>query len=143
MYLVTTTILQFIFIFLCFLTRIAGYNQYNLLQNKFFIFIAFFFFQIVVNSLSYSKKKCSPNIKNIFNDSLFVALLSIIGYSIYIDLLTMKSTQYFIYPYLQSYHLSSLLSSTIIVSFIFIVKVFQIIFFGKEQCHENNYEFKY
>lgn len=144
MQLLTTTVLQFIFMFLSLIIGVPGSSENNLLKNKLLLFCGFFVFQIVVNSITNTQKRCNSNISNLFNDSLFVALLSIIGYSIYIDLVTMKSTQNLVFPYLQNSHLSSLLITGIVVSFIFLVKVFQIVFIGKEECNNNNnYEITY
>ena len=143
MQLLTTTVLQFIFMFLALLIGVPGSSENNLLKNKLLLFCGFFIFQIVINSVTNTQKNCNTNISNIFNDSLFVALLSIIGYSIYIDLVTMKATQNLISPYLQNNHLSSLLITGIVVSFIFFVKIFQIVFIGKEQCANNTYEITY
>ena len=143
MQLLTTTVLQFIFMFLALIIGVPGSSKNNLLKNKLLLFCGFFIFQIVINSVTNTQKNCNTNISNIFNDSLFVALLSIIGYSIYIDLVTMKATQNLISPYLQNNHLSSLLITGIVVSFIFFVKIFQIVFIGKEQCANNTYEITY
>ena len=143
MQLLTTTVLQFIFMFLSLIIGVPGSSENNLLKNKLLLFCGFFIFQIVINSVTSTQKNCNTNISNIFNDSLFVALLSIIGYSIYIDLVTMKSTQYLISPYLQNNHLSSLLITGIVVSFIFLVKILQIVFIGNEKCSNNTYEITY
>ena len=143
MQLLTTTVLQFIFMFLSLIIGVPGSSENNLLKNKLLLFSGFFVFQIVANSIMNTKNRCAPKLSNIFNDSFFVALLSIIGYSIYIDLVTMKSTQNLIFPYLQNNHLSSLLITGIVVSFIFFIKIFQIVFIGKEECSSNNYEITY
>lgn len=143
MQLLTTTVLQFIFLFLSLIIGVPGSSQNNLLKNKLILFSGFFVFQVVINSIMSTQNKCKPKLSNIFNDSFFVALLSIIGYSFYLDLVSMRSTYNFIYPYLRNYHLSSLLITIIIVSFIFFIKMFQIVFTGKEECSRSNYEITY
>lgn len=144
MQLLTTTVLQFIFMFISLLIGVPGSSGSNLLKNKLLLFSGFFVFQVVINSVTNTQSKCRPKVSNIFNDSFFVALLSIIGYSIYIDLVTMKSTQNLITPYLQNNHLSSLLITAVVVSFIFLIKVLQIVFIGREECNiGNSYEITY
>ena len=137
MQILSTTILQFVFIFLSLLIGVPGTDKYNILKNKLILFSGIFIFQIVINSLNKLNNRCNVRIKDIINDSFFVSLLSIIGYSIYIDLLTMENTRSLIKPYLENKHLNSLLISCIIVIFIFCIKIFQIIVSGNEQCSNN------
>ena len=145
MQLLSITVLQFIFMFMSLIIGVPGSSSNNLLKNKLLLFVGFFIFQLVINSLTKLQSKCRPKISNIFNDSFFVSLLSVIGYSLYIDLITMKDTKDLIAPYLDNKHLSSLLISGIVVLFIFLVKVFQIVILGKEECskYENQYEINY
>ena len=144
MYLLITTILQFIYLFFCLITFMPRFQQTDIIKKKIFIFVSFFFFQLVSNSItSVQKKNCKTTFKNILSDSLLVALLSIIGYSFYIDLVSMKSTQHIFYPYLQTFHLSSFLISAVVVSFIFSARIFQILVLGMQKCQENNVDLIY
>ncbi len=145
MKILSTTILQFIFIFLSLLIGVPGSDKYNILKNKLILFCGIFIFQIVINSVSKVNSRCKVRLKDIINDAFFVSLLSIVGYSIYTDLLTMDNTRSLIQPYLENKHLTSLLMSGIIVAFIFIIKIFQIIIGGREECSNNinEYEINY
>ena len=145
MQILSTTILQFIFIFLSLLIGVPGSDKYNILKNKLLLFCGIFIFQIIIISLNKVNTRCKVRIKDILNDAFFVSLLSIIGYSIYIDLLTMENTKKFIQPYLENNHMKSLLMSGVIVSFIFLIKLLQIIFGGNEECSnkENEFEINY
>ena len=143
MQLLITAVLQFMFMFISLIIGVPGSSENNILKNKLLLFSGFFIFQIIVNFINMTQKKCETKLSNVFNDSFFVALLSIIGYSIYIDLVTMKSTQNLVFPYLQNNHLSSLLITGIVVSFIFFIKIFQLVFTGGEQCITNKYEITY
>jgi len=145
MQILSTTILQFIFIFLSLLIGVPGSDKYNILKNKLLLFCGIFIFQIIIISLNKVNTRCKVRIKDILNDAFFVSLLSIIGYSFYIDLLTMENTKQFIQPYLENNHMKSLLMSGVIVSFIFLIKLLQIIFGGNEECSnkENEFEINY
>ena len=145
MQILSTTILQFIFIFLSLLIGVPGSDKYNILKNKLLLFCGIFIFQIIIISLNKVNTRCKVRIKDILNDAFFVSLLSIIGYSFYIDLLTMENTKKFIQPYLENNHMKSLLMSGVIVSFIFLIKLLQIIFGGNEECSnkENEFEINY
>lgn len=145
MQLLSVTILQFIYIFIALNIGIPGVYKENFLQNKIILFIGFFLFQLLVNSVSKIQSKCKTKISNIMNDSFFVALLSVIGYSIFLDLSMMKNTNAIIAPYLENSHLTHLLLSGIITSFIFTTKVLQIIFLGNETCNniDNHFELSY
>ena len=146
MQLLTITLCQFIFLFLILVTGISGIRKNDLIGNKFFLFIVFFIFQLIANLVSNFEKKCKMTMSNIFSDSLFVGLLSVIGYSIYIDLVTMNTTFPIIYPYIYTNNINSLFLTTIVVSFIFIIKLLQVLFTGNEECANNenyNYELNY
>ena len=145
MQLLSITILQFIFIFIALNIGIPGVYKDNYLQNKIILFIGFFLFQLLTNSVSKIQSKCKAKMSNIINDSFFVALLSVIGYSIFLDLSMMKNTNTLIAPFLENSHLTHLLLSGIIASFIFTTKVLQIIFLGNEKCNniDNQFEINY
>lgn len=145
MQLLSITILQFIFIFISLNIGIPGVYKENYLQNKIILFIGFFLFQLLVNAVSKIQSKCKTKMSNIINDSFFVALLSVIGYSIFLDLSMMKNTNTIIAPFLENVHLTNLLLSGIIASFIFSTKVLQIIFLGNETCNniDNQFEINY
>jgi hypothetical protein len=145
MQILSTTILQFIFIFLSLLIGVPGTDKYNILKNKLILFCGIFIFQIIINSFNKIKSRCNVRIRDIINESFFVSLLSIIGYSIYTDLLTMNNTKILIQPYLENKHMTSLIMSGIIVAFIFIIKILQIIVSGREECSNkiNEYEINY
>ena len=145
MQILSTTILQFIFIFLSLLIGVPGSDKYNILKNKLLLFLGIFIFEIIILSLNKVNSRCKVRIKDIINEAFFVSLLSIIGYSLYIDLLTMDNTKKLIQPYIGNKHLSSLVMSGIIVTFIFVIKILQIIVGGNEECSNkvNEYEINY
>jgi hypothetical protein len=145
MQILSITFLQFIFIFISLLIGVPGTDKYNILKNKLILFCGIFIFQIFINSINKIKSRCHAKLQNILNDSFFVSILSIIGYSIYTDLLIMENTKKFILPYLSNKHLTSLIISGIIASFIFLIKILQIILGGKEECSNkiNEYEIRY
>jgi len=142
MQILSATILQFIFIFLSLIIEIPGLDKYNILKNKLILFCGIFIFQTVINTISKIRSRCTIRPADMINDSFFVSLLSIIGYSIYIDLLTMNNTRKLIQPYLRNKHLTAFIISIVIVTFIFFIKIFKFVVGGQEECSKNINEYE-
>jgi hypothetical protein len=136
-------ILIYFFIFICLIIGIPGTNKENIIQNKIVLFIGVFFIQLFLIMFSKYSNKCRITIKKIANHSIFNGLISIIAYSIYIDLITMNSTKYLMTDILKSKYKRSGLLSAIITLSIFTINIFKKII-GSEpyKCYkykDNNY----
>lgn len=131
MLLISNLFLQSIFICLSLLVGIPGVDSLNLLKNKLILFVGIFMFQILIKSISKLTSNCRSNIKYVIFDSFFIALMAIIGYSLYIDLSIMSFTRNFMSIYTSNKLYNSITITIIITLFIFIVKVFQILFNGE------------
>ena len=89
MQLLSILLLQFIYIYLSLIIGVPGTDKINLLKNKIILFTGIFVFELVINSFGNKKN----DNQNIFYDSIFFSILSIVGYSFYIDLSIMDSTK--------------------------------------------------
>ena len=132
-------ILIYFFIFICLIIGIPGTNKENIIQNKIVLFIGVFFIQLFLIMFSKYSNKCRITIKKIANHSIFNGLISIIAYSIYIDLITMNSTKYLMTDILKSKYTKSCLLSGIITFSIFSINIFKKII-GAEpyNCYKYN-----
>jgi hypothetical protein len=86
-------IFLFIFIYISLIIGVPGTND-NIIKNKLILFIGVFIYQFIVGFISkiskISKETKKHNIKEIFKTSIFTSLISIIGYSLYIDIILMN-----------------------------------------------------
>lgn len=120
-------IIFYIFLFLSIVSGIGSKDKNNIIKNKLYLFAGVFIFQFVLNIIDdYTKTgKAHTQINKIIDDSLQIATTSVIGYSIYIDLLLMDSTKKWIAPYIGSKAKNSFSISFIIISFVSILMTFK------------------
>lgn len=136
---ITNTLLIFIFIFVSLIIGVPGIDSDNIIKNKVYLFGGILIFQLLLTSIYKLRYKCKNiDIKKITNESIMVGILSIIGYSIYIDLLNMSSTRYLIMPYLSSKNSHAFMISTIISIFILCSLIIDLVITGrKDECINN------
>lgn len=136
MQLLSILLLQFIYIYLSIIIGVPGTNKINLLKNKIILFTGIFIFELVINSFN---KKYDNN--NIFYDSIFFAILSIVGYSFYIDLSIMDNTKLIFKKINSDLNLNAITISLIISILILIFKIFKILTpSNKKECY-NKYPY--
>jgi hypothetical protein len=133
---ITNSLLIFIFIFTSLIIGIPGLDNDNIFKNKIYLFAGLFIFQLLLKSIYKLKYKCSNiDIKIIINESIMMGIYSVIGYSLYIDLLNMASTRNYIIPHLDNKHSQVFIISSIISVFIMICLISSIIITGyKDEC---------
>jgi hypothetical protein len=86
-------LLIFIFIIVLITIKVLDISSNNLITNKIYFFCSIFLFQLLIQSiytLKYTKLEQNINIKLLINNALTIAVFSIIGYSIYFDLLNIN-----------------------------------------------------
>lgn len=83
----------FIFILTLFLFRFPNISDGNYAFHKVIIFILILFHQIILNTINKILQKCKINIKDVIHKSMQVALFSVIGYSICVDIKYMCITK--------------------------------------------------
>tara|TARA_Y100000813_G_C23833677_1_gene198726 strand:- start:61 stop:489 length:429 start_codon:yes stop_codon:yes gene_type:complete len=138
MFIITNLFLQSIFISLSLIIGVPGIDSLNLLKNKLILFVGIFIFQILTKSISKISTRCKTNIKYVIFDSFFIGLMSIIGYSIYIDLSIMNYSKSFMSMYTSNKLYNAITISVVISLFTFIIKMFQIMFNGEIDICQND-----
>ena len=137
MQLLSILLLQFIYIYLSIIIGVPGTDKINLLKNKIILFTGIFIFELIINSFN---KKYNTN-NNIFYDSIFFAILSIVGYSFYIDLSIMDNTKSIFQKFNSDLNLNAIIISLIISILILVFKVFKLLTpNNKKQC---NYKYTF
>ena len=128
MHLLLNLILQLFFIYFAILIGIPGTSDNNILFNKLILFTGILIFQFFIKTIINMKRRCRIVLKNITIDSLFYAILSIIGYSFYLDLSLMDSTKNMFDNFNENIYLYPFIVSSIITILILIVSLFQMTF---------------
>jgi hypothetical protein len=137
MQILSNLILQFIFIYLSLLIGVPGTDNFNVVKNKLILFCGIFIFEILIKSVSRSRHQCRSSIKHLITDSFFISTLSIVGYSLYIDMSLLESTKSIFFKSSNDPNLSSLIISAIICGLILFVRTIQLITRTNNQCEEN------
>jgi hypothetical protein len=136
MQLLSILLLQFIYIYLSIIIGVPGTDKINLLKNKIILFTGIFIFELIINSFN---KNYNNN--NIFYDSIFFAILSIVGYSFYIDLSIMENTKSLFQKINSDLNLNAITISLIISILILVFKTFKLLTpNSKKECN-NKYTF--
>lgn len=132
MQLLSILLLQFIYIYLSIIIGVPGADKINVLKNKIILFTGIFLFELIINS--FNKK----NNNNTFYDSIFFAILSIVGYSFYIDLSIMDNTKQIFEKINSDFNLNAITISLIISVLILIFKILKLLTSNnKKQCNNN------
>ena len=93
MQVLSTLILQFIFIYLSLIIGVPGSDKYNVFKNKLILFCGIFVFETIIKSVSKTRNRCKTSLKKLIIDSFFISMLAIVGYSFYIDMSLLESTK--------------------------------------------------
>ena len=78
--------LQFIFIFVSIMIGLSSLQSNNNFNNKIILFIGILIFQLIINLVGKYRKECDLRMKVIMMKSINNSLFSILGFSIYLDL---------------------------------------------------------
>ena len=119
MNLIINYIINFIILYLFFLSFINSSNDENPIIYKLYIFGIITLIQLSINIMELIRNNCNFDILKTINKSILYGLFGIIGYSIYNDLNWKLYTDY-ISPYNDNkYYKFLIMTSIIIISFIF------------------------
>jgi len=139
MQVLSTLILQFIFIYLSLIIGVPGTDKYNIMKNKLILFSGIFIFQTLIKSISRVRIGCKVSLKNLLIDSFLVGLVSVVGYSFYIDLSLINSTKSLYNQFSSNPQMSAFAISGIITGFILAIRIIQILIRGTiDDCEEEN-----
>lgn len=129
-------LLQFFFIFISFIIGIPGIELNNtVIFNKLILFLGIFIYQLFIESIIKLKSKCDTEISKLIYDSYFTSLLSIIGYSFYLDII--NSDYNFLKDYTYGDYSNYFFISLIISVSVFFFKFINV-FFEKNTCKNIN-----
>lgn len=127
MNLFTNLLFTFIFLNIIIHFNLPNMNNDSYIQNKFMLFISVFLFQVAIAIIVSIKNNCKIIFKNIIQNSLMQAIFSVIGYSVYVDLINMNSTkEYMMYKINNS--IQPITISIVIIFFMSSVKLLELLF---------------
>ena len=138
MKLLINVILQFFFIFISFIIGIPGIdnNNNNILINKLILFGGIFIYQLFIESIIKLKSKCEITIKKLIFESYFNSIISIIGYSFYIDII---NSDYNIFENFSSNNYSNYFFISFLISICVFFFKFINTFFESNNCKNYYY----
>lgn len=92
----TDALFLFIYLFSLFYFGIPNINNDNYLKHKLIIFINIFIFNYVIQLIKKIKNNCIVDPLELLYNSLYIGLVAIIGYTIYVDVITMSWSREYI-----------------------------------------------
>jgi len=113
---------------------VVDVNNKQYLRDKLVIFLAMFFFQFLLTMISKVVSKCKVEIWDIVNDSLRVAFIGVIGYSVYTDLTIMENTEATFAPDPLNKQKSTWIVSICIIMLLALTKTVQLFLQTKTTC---------
>ena len=142
MRIILDAIFLFSFVMLLFSFEIPNISSDNYIKHKLFLFGTIFGFYYVLSLIrKVGKKNCTIDPYIMIKHSLKIALLAIIGYSIFIDLSIMEwSKNHFL---IENQYKKYAIVAVIIVIFITIIQTLETLFYDQEDdeckkiCSEN------
>lgn len=80
-------VIIFMFIMIVLLLKLPYLGTQNIIVNKFYLFAGIFLLQTIVLTFDKVNQKCKVKTGDILREASKTALLAVVGYSIYIDIL--------------------------------------------------------
>ena len=116
-----------IFIYVALIVGVPGTSTENVLRQKFFLFAGITIFQFLLHVVTQIKKNPEKRVKvnDMISDSVQTASAAVIGFSVYVDLVSMGWSKIMMEPYLGTRHKNSLVITLTIISFIGFLKIFK------------------
>ena len=120
-------LIMLIFIYVSLVVGVPGTNTDNVLRQKFFLFAGITIFQFLLHVVTQIKKNPEKRVKvnQMISDSIQTASAAVIGFSVYVDLVSMSWSKVLIEPYLGTRHKNSLVITLTVISFISLLKIFK------------------
>jgi drug/metabolite transporter (DMT)-like permease len=122
--------------------KIVNVDNDNFLFHKFLFFISIFVFNVILFIIHNMKQKCKISMKNVIKNSIYIAIVGIVGYSIYNDFKFMSSTSNYFENLTYSPLTNNIIISSIIVLVISFSKFFEMIFTNNTIIYEDNCSLK-
>ena len=123
----SNVLILMIFIYVSLVVGVPGTNTDNVLKQKFFLFAGITIFQFLLHVVTQIRNNPEKRVKvnDMISDSVQTASAAVIGFSIYIDLVSMAWSKVLVEPYLGSRHKNSLTITLTVISFISFLKIFK------------------
>lgn len=124
MYIITHLFILFVFLVVTLMVNIPNINHDSGIKMKLYIFVSVFIFEIIIGISVVVYNECIIDLSKIFGSSLRTALVSVIGYSVYQDMI-MNNNSFF--HKLNNGFLKNITLSVIVIMFItinFILEIF-------------------
>lgn len=129
----TDIIFLFVYLIVLFYFRFPDITNNKYIFHKVIIFVSVFVFRFVVELIKKIKNKCKIEPLDILKESLLYALLNVVGYSIYVDLMYMNvCSDYNIN--INSDNQRFLIASFIMSIFTLFISTGKMIFSNSQQC---------
>ena len=138
MNIIKNVLLIFVFLFVSIVIGIPGIETNNLIKSKIYLFGGAMIFQLLLKSMYKLRYKCKTDLKSLINDAIITAVLCVVGFSVFIDLINMENTRNVIIPYLENKNTQAFIIAAIISVFVLSAKVIEIIITGKkDECESD------
>mgnify|MGYP007047350630 FL=1 len=123
----SNVLILMIFIYVALIVGVPGTTTDNVLRQKFFLFAGITIFQFLLHVVTQIRKNPEKRVKvnNMISDSVQTASAAVIGFSVYVDLVSMGWSKIMLEPYLGTRHKNSLIITLTIISFVGFLKVFK------------------
>lgn len=133
----TEQLFIFIFLFALIYFKMPDISDDNYIYHKFMLFVSSFAFYFVIQVISKIRNNCKTDTSEMLRKSMEVAVSTIIGYSVFVDLTIMQSTRDFMTSIIQQSDYNKYLMACIItILFITIIRAIQLLFNNKAyQCN--------
>lgn len=123
----SNVLILMIFTYVALIVGVPGTSTDNILRQKFFLFAGITIFQFLLHVVTQIRKNPEKRVKvnEMISDSVQTASAAVIGFSVYVDLVSMGWSKIMMEPYLGSRHKNSLVITLTIISFVGFLKVFK------------------
>jgi hypothetical protein len=120
----------FIFLFTMFFFEIPDLNNDNYLNHKLIIFVSLFMFNYLSKLLKKMRNHCKIIQQELIDDSLYLSLFGVLGYSLFVDLKIMTWSKNLITSMYSSVFSLNIIVAITITLMVTIVKVFRLVFYN-------------
>ena len=123
----SNVLILMIFIYVALIVGVPGTSTDNVLRQKFFLFAGITIFQFLLHVVTQIKKNPEKRVKvnDMISDSIQTSSAAVIGFSVYVDLVSMGWSKIMMEPYLGTRHKNSLVITLTIISFVGFLKIFK------------------
>lgn len=116
-------IVIYLFVMIMIALKLPYISNENIIVNKLYLFIGVFLLQVVVLTANKLNQKCKASQKDTMKEAAQIALLSIVGYSLYIDIIISPKLKSKFISYTEKPMKNMLLISFIIAGFVTFYKL--------------------